>query len=473
MTRARYGWVLLPFGLATLGLALSGNLLGWAAEPTGSAGTGLAPLAGVALTAVRRWPFPVLLTEVLLLLLTDALAPSASDMAQLAIGVALGFVAYTAGWPRTVAAFVLACAATGSNFDPAMLEGKQGVVRVLSLLAFAAVPVAFGRYLRAVQDAARVAAERAREAEERRAVELRAVRLAERSSIARELHDIVAHHVAAIALRAGAAQYAVRHTGAVDDAVRALGELRGTASQVLDELRELLEVLRDPDALDPTGSGGTAPGDPTPGGGAGSLTLVEPEQIVADAERRVRAAGLTVRMELAEEVAAAPLVVRTTAARVIQEGLTNTLKHAGPGAGVTVRARPDAGDLLVEVVDGGPARPPGEEPVAVPRATLPPSGHGLVGLNERVGLLGGVLTAGPDEAGGWRLRARLPIRAATDPAAVDAGGSDAGGVDAGAGGSDAGGADAGAGGSGAGGVDAGAGGDRPGGRLSKSGAVRP
>jgi signal transduction histidine kinase len=130
---------------------------------------------------------------------------------------------------------------------------------------------------------------------------------------------------------------------------------------------------------------------------------VEPEQMIDDAVRRVRAAGLRVAESVTEEVAGAPLVLRTTAARVVQEGVTNSLKHAGPGARVQVWVEVAGGVLSVLVADDGP---PGMPP------SLPPSGHGLAGLRERVALLGGTLIAGPAGAG-WRLSARLPVREVT------------------------------------------------------------
>lgn len=377
-------------GLVGVALGLTNGLLGWADSGDVPVAVGLATAAGVILAGVRRWPWPVLLVECVLLVVTDRLAPTNSGIAQIGLAIGLAVVAYHERWPGTGLAFVLSFAATLVDvIDPGtqqLLLGRQAVVRVLAIAALVAAPIAFGRYLRGQRRAAQVAEERAREMEARRAVETRAARLAERTSIARDLHDIVAHHVSAIALRAGSAQYAARHTGGVDEAVQALGELRATAGRALDELRELLEVLRDPEAVE------------------SDAVLVEPEQVLGEAVQRIRAAGMTVRLDVAEPVATAPLVVRTTAARLVQEGLTNSLKHAGAGATVSVRLHTDRGALLVEVLDSGSERAqPG-------RSALPPSGHGLAGMRERVDLLGGRMTAGPNGVGGWRLAARLPIR---------------------------------------------------------------
>ncbi|MEV1332583.1 histidine kinase [Micromonospora costi] len=380
-------WPELLLGLVAAGLGAASTRLGAPGVPREGWAVVVAVVAGLCLVGVRRLPWAVLLAESVLLVVADAVTRTGTGTPQLAAAVALGFVAYRASWPASAGAFALFGAATLVDvLDPenaGVLSGGLGVLRLLMLAGVSAAPVAFGRYLRGVRHAAEVAEERAREAETRRAVETRAARLAERAALARDLHDIVAHHIAAIALRAGSARYAVERTGRTDEAALVLGELRDTAGQVLDELRELLDVLRDPDAV-------------TPAGGQ-----LEPEQVIRDAERRVREAGVAVRVTVSSALAGAPLVVRTTAARVVQEALTNTLKHAGPGTIASVDVRSDGGDLTVEVRDSGPVEP---------RPALPPSGYGLAGMRERVGLLGGTLTATPTAGGGWTVRARLPIR---------------------------------------------------------------
>ncbi|MFK3984913.1 sensor histidine kinase [Micromonospora sp. NPDC050397] len=381
----------LLLGLVGVALIAANGLLGWAEIQDNPVVATLATGAGLALFAVRRWPWPTLVVEATLLVVADAVAPPNSIITQLGLAVALAVVAYRAGWLGTGSAFLLAFGATlvdvmDPDVEPLPVSDKDAVARLLAIAALVAAPIVFGRYLRRQRDAALVAEERIWEVESRRAAENRAARLAERTVVARDLHDIVAHHVSAIALRAGAAQFAARHTGRVDDAVAALGEVRSTAGQVLDELRELLEVLRDPEAVDAT------------------TVLVEPEQIFRDAVRRVEAGGLAVVLTGADLVAGAPLVVRTTAARVVQEGLTNALKHAGSGASVSVRLAREERGLLVEVVDTGPPRADPE------RSPLPPSGHGLAGMRERVGLLGGRFAAGPAAEGGWRLTAHLPVK---------------------------------------------------------------
>ena len=389
MRGLRVRWPELLLGLVVAGLGLTNSVSG-AGVPTDRARHAVfAVIAGLVLVGVRRWPWPVLALEVALTLLAVHLAPFGTGNPVLCGAVALGFVAYQSGWLSTAVAFAVYLAAVIctvlASAVPGVLTGGAGVVRLATLVAASAMPVAVGRYLGGLRKAAVVAEERAREAEARQEVQTRAARLAERTRIARDLHDIVAHHVAAIALQAGASEYATRQTGRVDEAVAAFGELRSTAGRVLNELSELLEVLRDPDAVE------------------GGASMVEPEQIITEAQRLVRAAGLTVQVSVDHRAASTPLVVRTTAARVIQEGLTNSLKHAGPGAIASVVVRAEAPGLFVEVLDSGPGG-------FQPEPALPSSGHGLVGMRERVGLLGGTLTAGPTSGGGWRLQARLPVR---------------------------------------------------------------
>ncbi|MCX4470317.1 histidine kinase [Micromonospora sp. NBC_01655] len=386
MEDRRGWWPELLLGVVAAGLVL-GTWLSPQDVKRGGWAVLIAVLAGLGLIGVRRLPWLVLLGECALMMVADMVTVNGSGIAQLAAALALGFVAYQAGWPATAAAFLLFLAATVADVrnlgDSGTLSGSLGVLRLAMLVGAVAAPVAFGRYLRGVRGTARSAEERARDAEARQEIQTRAARLAERAAIARDLHDIVAHHVAAIALRAGSARYAVQQTGSTDEAVLALGELRDTAGQVLDELRELLEVLRDPEAVEPGGS------------------QVEPEQMIRDAERRVREAGIAVRVTVSAALAAAPLVVRTTAARVVRESLTNTLKHAGSGALASVDVRAGDGALLIVVRDSGPVRP---------RPALPPSGYGLSGMRERVGLLGGTLTAAATPSGGWQVRVTLPIR---------------------------------------------------------------
>jgi signal transduction histidine kinase len=203
---------------------------------------------------------------------------------------------------------------------------------------------------------------------------------AERARIARELHDVVAHSLAVIVAQAQAAVAAQRRHP--ERTTQALHEVITVGRGSLAEMRRLLGAVRPgPD------------GDPAlaPESGIGALpALVD----------RVRAAGTPVRLQVDGEPTPLPTGVDLSAYRIIQEALTNTLKHAGAGATASVRLAFRPGHVEIEVTDDGLGRP-------VEPATG--QGNGLRGIAERVGLLGGELTVGPVPAGGFRVRARLPI----------------------------------------------------------------
>lgn len=228
------------------------------------------------------------------------------------------------------------------------------------------------RSRRALGDARRERAERERLEREQDARQRRA---RERLTIARELHDTLAHALVAINVRAGVATHLL---GKEQDA-SALSEIKQVSSQALQDLRATLDVLRE------TGEESSA-WRPTEG-------LEQLPQLLDG----VSSAGLEARsnVELAEIAVPAP--VSQASFRIVQESLTNVLRHAGASrAEVNIRASTDA--LAIEVTDDGHG--------AVDSAG---AGHGLRGMSERVLALGGELTAGPLEPRGWRVRARLPI----------------------------------------------------------------
>ncbi|WP_214102780.1 sensor histidine kinase [Acrocarpospora catenulata] len=328
----------------------------------------LAVIAGLALGVVRWLPGSVLLLESVVLLLAVGRAPEAADSLQVLLFIALGVFASQVTWRWQLAGYALTCMVTMLAALGAAAEVTAWWFPVLATLV--AAPAAIGAFVRARRTANRreveLAAERAR-----------SDRLAERERIAREVHDIVAHHVGAMVLRAGAAEYA----GATGPAAEALADIRATGHQVLEDLRGLLNVLRGPEAAD------------------GQLSVNDPEEVMRDAVARVTGAGLEVTLELAPEVAAAPLVARASAARIVQEGLTNVLKHAGPGVRVKVSVAVQGPELAVEISNEGGGRP----------AALPSSGQGIAGMRERAHALGGRLTAGPLPGGGWRLAAVLAL----------------------------------------------------------------
>ncbi|MGB2567310.1 sensor histidine kinase [Micromonospora citrea] len=240
--------------------------------------------------------------------------------------------------------------------------------------------------------------ERAATLEREREAEARAAVAGERARIARELHDVVAHSMAVMIVQADGARYLLdRDPQTAKAAVKVVAD---TGRQALEEMRRLVDVLREPSPPEPAAGPGAA-GDPDGGG------VAEPERrrpAVAELPAlldRFRDAGLRVRHTVRGEPPALPPGLDLTVYRVVQEALTNALKHAGVGADVTVTLDHDPDAVVVRVVDDGRGRPP--------VAPAPSGGHGLVGMRERVGVYDGSLTAGPRPAGGWQVEARLPL----------------------------------------------------------------
>jgi signal transduction histidine kinase len=206
----------------------------------------------------------------------------------------------------------------------------------------------------------------------------RQVLLRERERISRELHDVVAHHVAVIAVQAAAAEDVFdQHP---EQARAALGSINEAARSALTELRAMLHALATEDGTDPDG--------PQPG-----LAQLD---ALADA---VRAVGLPVTVHRDGRADALPGGVQLSAYRIVQESLTNALRHSHASR-AEVDVRYDDGVLRLDVVNNGTARP---------RRPGTGTGRGIVGMRERARLLGGTLDAGPLPAGGFRVQARLPV----------------------------------------------------------------
>lgn len=210
---------------------------------------------------------------------------------------------------------------------------------------------------------------------------------AERTRIARELHDVVAHAVSVIIVQADGAKYALRQDP--ETAERALATIAGTGRDALRELRRTVALLRTehaPELLPQHGSAG-----------------------IAKLAQMMREAGVAVDLELTGELDDIAAEVSLGVHRIVQESLTNTLRHAGaePKALVRVHRRED--DILVEVTDSG-----GVPAKVSAGAEIPGTGMGLVGMRERVAVLGGTLHAGRLDDGRWQVRADLPLRTETD-----------------------------------------------------------
>ena len=206
----------------------------------------------------------------------------------------------------------------------------------------------------------------------------------ERARMARELHDIVAHNLSVVVLQAAGAQAA----GSPDTGT--LEKIERSGRQALVEMRRLLGVLRQP-------SDQAGPADLSPQPGIAELPALA---------EGVRAAGVPVRLVIAGDPAGLPAAADISVYRIVQEALTNVLKHAGKAsAQVNVTCRAD--EVLIKVTDDGPG-PPADGQAA--------GGHGLPGMRERVALFGGELTTGPQPGGGFTVRARLPVSGHPHPA---------------------------------------------------------
>ncbi|HEX5568596.1 MAG TPA: histidine kinase [Streptomyces sp.] len=211
--------------------------------------------------------------------------------------------------------------------------------------------------------------------------------LEERTTIARELHDVVAHHMSVVAIQAEAAPYRVQDPP--EELVRVLATIRENAVAALTELRRVLGVVR---ADLPADLDGWGPEAPQP-------TLAELDDLLAN----VRGAGLEVEPVTTGSVRPLPPGVELSAYRIVQEALSNALRHA-PGASARVELGYVPVGLGLRIVNGPPAGA-----VTAPYADSPGAGHGLTGMRERAAMLGGELTAGETDDGGFVVEAFLPV----------------------------------------------------------------
>jgi len=257
--------------------------------------------------------------------------------------------------------------------------------QIYGMLLPIGVPILLGVAIRTNRELGRQAERRAAEEQRRRESESRAARADERSAIARELHDVVAHHVASMVLRVGVARHVL--PGVDPRVAEVLDDVHGTGTAALADLRRLVAVLRGPDGVR----------------GDAALTAIEPGALpsaLGAAVDTARRTGLTVEADVDEAAGSLDAVRALAVLRLTQEALTNVARHAGSSARVCLRVAVTGGDVHWEVTDdGGRAGSPSPVP--------PGGGHGLTGMRERVEVLGGVLTAGPAGAG-WRVHTVLP-----------------------------------------------------------------
>ncbi|MEU9617840.1 MULTISPECIES: sensor histidine kinase [unclassified Streptomyces] len=229
--------------------------------------------------------------------------------------------------------------------------------------------------------------ERAARLEREREAQSKVAVAAERARIARELHDVVAHNVSVMVVQADGAAYVM--DAAPDQARQALETISSTGRQALAEMRRLLGVLRTGDAQE-----------------SGEYVPQPDVEQIEDLVEQVRQTGLAVDFKVEGTPRPLPSGVELTAYRIVQEALTNTRKHGGPDAGASVRLVyfDDGLGLLVEDDGRGAAHELYEDGGA------DGAGHGMIGMRERVGMVGGTLDAGPRPGGGFRISALLPLK---------------------------------------------------------------
>ena len=347
-------------------------------EPPGDALVLADVLAGVlccvALWWRRRWPVQVAVLVTVL--------GCASDMAGAAVLIALFTVAVHRRLPTllavaalNVAGFVGYTLARPVDDLPYPFQLGFGVLLVAAVSAWGTVVRARRQLVLSLRD-------RAQRAESEQLLRVDQARHLERTLIAREMHDVLAHRLSLLSMHAGALEF--RPDAPAAEIATAAGVVRASARQALEDLREVIGVLRE-------GPDGTSSTRPQP-------TLGDLPALVEECRR----AGVRIRAEYrVTDLAAAPAATARNAYRVVQEGLTNVRKHA-PGTVACVRVTGGPGQgLTVEISNPTPAG--GDHPAA-----LPGGGTGLIGLLERVSLGGGDLAHGWTPDGDFRLRATLP-----------------------------------------------------------------
>ena len=203
---------------------------------------------------------------------------------------------------------------------------------------------------------------------------------AERARIARELHDVVAHAVSVIVVQADGAAYAVHSNPEL--AERAVQTISATGREALAEMRRLLGVLRSED-------------------GGGERTPQPGTQSLAELAQRVRAIGLPVQLDIVGNVDDLPAGVGLGIYRIVQEALTNSIKHAGPGTAASVKVARVGDRVELNISDNGKRKAGALVGVS--------GGNGLIGMRERALMFGGTLEAGPRSGGGWQVTASLPF----------------------------------------------------------------
>ncbi|MFG1613412.1 sensor histidine kinase [Nonomuraea wenchangensis] len=352
----------------------------------GNLGYVLLIVSGAAVAVRRRWPVPVFLTTALASVVYYTLG-FPDGPGWLGLFVALYTVAAYGDGRRS-----LMIAGAGTSVLAAVwlvaaadIEPSAAIGWVYFRIGASVMSAALGESVRSRHVIAADAQKRAELAERTREEEARARVDAERLRIAREVHDTVAHAIAIINVQSGVTAHVLDKRPEV--AREALRTIEQTSSRALREMRAILGVLRDDDDDD---------GERVPYPGLGQI---------GELTAKARAAGLDVEVEESAPGTPLPSAVGGAAYRIVQESITNVVRHVGPTR-VTVALDPGIESLEIRVTDEGRRAAPGRHP-GTPGPAGP--GHGIAGMRERCRLLGGELDAGPTPDGGFEVRARLPL----------------------------------------------------------------
>jgi signal transduction histidine kinase len=378
-TRPLRSWVF-DIGCAILAFAASLTYFSFGQTARPAALSLVASLAVAAATALalplrRVWPGPVFLWT-LVAAAAAAEWPTHGALFPVALAIALYTVAATMRRAEALAAAVLVAGLV------VVVVGQDGTrhwgLVISDAGGFAAAVLAVGLYVSTRRAYLAELRDRAQRLERERDQNSALAAAVERARIAREMHDSVAHHLTMIVALSDGALAAVTRTPAL--AADAIRDVSSTAREALAETRRLLGVLRD--------DSGQELRQPLPG-------LADLDDLLG----RVRAAGLPVRYERSGVSPDLPPGIQLAVFRLVQEALTNTMKHAGPSASAAVRLQLTPGEVRVEVDDDGTGH--AGEPGA--------PGGGLTGMRERISAFGGELECGPRDPRGWRVAARLHL----------------------------------------------------------------
>lgn len=372
----------------TIAIVLFGLTIGIQATETGLTPAGL-PWAVVryvavgapciALPARRRFPLATLTTTTLGA--AFGLALNAHSATLIMVALATYSVASVA--PRRTSMSALACTVVALIAGAVIRDGGDLISNLLAGPALVGLGWVSGENTRARRDHEVEQAEQAAERERQRELQLLQTVVDERLRIARELHDVVAHAMSVIAVRSGAARIVMDTEP--EETRQALGIIESTSRRSLQEMRLIVDVLRNGEEADGSGLA------PTPGLGD-LMPLLE----------QIEEAGVPVDLHVEGDKRPLPPGVDLSAYRIVQEALTNVVRHAGPTQ-ADLRMTYTLNQLTIEVVDGGSAD--GSQRLAEGEV-IP--GHGLVGMRERVNLFGGQMDAGRSGRG-FRVWVRVPV----------------------------------------------------------------